>query len=131
MVTATRFRGRREWRLTSGFHGEVVGGEWRAVRGGAVGEVLWAMAQQGMRASSPEYARDGELTTAAFLARGARQSGSGRVHSARGNAVEVMRALGADERGHRRHTDDIWRTGGVLAIPDGELGFDSEKTATD
>ena len=89
------------------------------------------MAQQGMRASSPEYARDGELTTAAFLARGARQSGSGRVHSARGVAVDVMRALGADERGHRRRTDDIWRTGGALAIPDGELGFDSEKTATD
>ena len=56
---------------------------------------------------------------------------SGRVHSARGVAVDVMRALGADERGHRRRTDDIWRTGGALAIPDGELGFDSENTATD
>ena len=89
------------------------------------------MAQQGTRASSPEYARDGELTAAAFLARGARQSGSGRVHSARGDAVDVMRALGADERGHHRRTGDIWRTGGALAIPDGELDFDSEKTATD
>ena len=72
-----------------------------------------------------------ELTAAAFLAREARQSGSGRVHSARGVAVEVMRALGADERGHRRRTDDIWRTGGALAIHDGELGSDSENTMTD
>jgi len=88
------------------------------------------MAQQGTRASSPEYARDGELTAAAFLARGARQSRSGRVHSARGDVVDFMHALGADERGHRRRTDDIWRTGGALAIPDGELGFDSENMAT-
>ena len=58
---------------------------------------------------------------AAFLARGARQSGSGRVHSARGNAVDVMRVLGADERGHRRRTGAIWRTGGALDVPDGEL----------
>jgi hypothetical protein len=42
-----------------------------------------------------------------------------------------MRTLGADERGHHRRTDDIWRTGGALAIPDGELGFDSEKSVTD
>ena len=62
-----------------------------------------------------------ELKAAAFLAREARQSGSGRVHSARGDAVEVMRALGADERGHHRRTDDIWRTGGALDVPDGEL----------
>jgi len=40
-------------------------------------------------------------------------------------------ALGADERGHRRRTGDIWQTDGALAIHDGELGFDSEKTATD
>ena len=31
------------------------------------------MAQQGTRASSPEFAHDGELTAAAFLARGVRQ----------------------------------------------------------
>ena len=88
------------------------------------------MAQQGTRASSPEFACDGELTTAAFLARGVRQRGSGRVHSARGDAVDVMRALGADERGHRWRTDDIWQTDGALAIHDGELGFGSEETMT-
>ena len=49
---------------------------------------------------------------------------------ARGVAVDIMRALGADEWGHRRRTGAIWWTGGALAIHDGELGFDSEKTAT-
>jgi len=53
-VTATRFGGRRKWRLTGGFHGEMMGGEWRAVHGKALGEVRWAMAQQGTRTSSPE-----------------------------------------------------------------------------
>ena len=27
-----------------------------------------------------------------------------------------MQALGADERGHHRRTDDIWRTGGALVV---------------
>jgi hypothetical protein len=53
-VTATRFGGRRKCRLTGGFLGELEGGDWRAVHGGALGEVWWAMAQQGTRASSPE-----------------------------------------------------------------------------
>ena len=92
-VTATRFGGRREWRLTGGFHGEMVGGEWRAVHGGALGEVWWAMAQQG--------------TAATFLARGAWQSGSGRVHSARGDAVDFMHVLGPDKWGQERRTDGI------------------------
>jgi len=52
---------------------------------------------------------------------------SGRVHCVRGVAVEVMRALGADERGHRRCTGAIWRTGVARGIHAGELGFDSEK----
>ena len=43
---------------------------------------------------SPEFARNGELTAATFLARGVRQRGSGRVHSARSVAVDVM--LGFD-----------------------------------
>ena len=89
------------------------------------------MAQQGTRASSPEYARDGELTASAFLARGARQSGSGRVHSARGVAVDVMRVLGADERGHRLRTGTIWWTVVALDIHDGELGSDSGDVITD
>ena len=89
------------------------------------------MAQQGMRASSPEYARDAELTAAAFLARGARQSGSGRVHSARGVAVDVMRTLGADERGHRQRTGDIWRTGVDRDIHAGELSSESKRAITE
>ena len=89
------------------------------------------MAQQGTRASSPEYARDRELSAAAFLARGASQSGSGRVHSARGVAVDVMHMLGADERGHRRRTGAIWRTGGALDVPDGELLSKSDLAITD
>jgi len=38
-VTATRFGGRRKWWLTGGFLGEMMGGEWRAVHGEALGEV--------------------------------------------------------------------------------------------
>ena len=41
-----------------------------------------------------------------------------------------MRVLGADERGHRQCTGDIWRTDGALAIHDGALGLDSEGTMT-
>ena len=55
---------------------------------------------------------------------------SGRIHCVRGITVEVMRALGADERGHRRRTGAIWRTGVFRDIHAGELGFDSEKTMT-
>ena len=33
---------------------------------------------------------------------------SGRVHSARGDAVEVMHVTGADKRGQERRTDDKW-----------------------
>ena len=89
------------------------------------------MAQQGTRASSPEFARDGELTAAAFRARGARQSGSGCVHSARGVAVDVMRALGADERGHRQRTGDIWRTGVDRDIHAGELSCETKLAIID
>jgi hypothetical protein len=56
---------------------------------------------------------------------------SGRVHCVRGVAVEVMRALGADERGHRRRTGAIWRTDVARDIHDGELGSDSENMMTD
>ena len=114
MVKVTQFGGRRKCRLI-----------------GALGEVWWAMAQQGTCASSPECARDGELPAAAFLARGARQSESGRVHSARGVAVDVMRALGADERGHHRCTNDIWWTGVDRNIHAGELSSESKCAIAD
>ena len=68
---------------------------------------------------------------AAFLARGARQSGSGRVHSARVDAVDVMRVLGADERGHRRCMGDIWRTGVDRDINAGELSSETKLAITD
>ena len=47
---------------------------------------------------------------------------SGRVHCVRGIAVEVMRVLGADERGQER------RTGAVGHVD--ELGLDSVKVMT-
>ena len=45
MVTATRFGGKRKWRLTGGFRGELEGGEWRAAHGGAMGGVWWTATQ--------------------------------------------------------------------------------------
>ena len=56
---------------------------------------------------------------------------SGRVHCVRGVAVDVMRALGADERGHRWRTGAIWRTGVARDIHDGELGSDSGDVIND
>ena len=56
---------------------------------------------------------------------------NGRVHCVRGVAVEVMRALGADERGHRRRTGAIWRTDVALGVHDGELGSESDHAITD
>jgi len=106
MVTATRFGGRRKWRLTGGFCDELEGGKWRAAHGGAVGGVWWAETHRGTHTSSPEWARDGELAAGALLVSEARQRGNGRVHSARGVAVDDMRALGADERGQEQRTDD-------------------------
>ena len=56
---------------------------------------------------------------------------SGRFHCVRGVAVDVMRALGADKRGHRRRTGDIWRTGVDRDIHAGELSSESDLAITD
>jgi len=69
-----------------------------------MGEFWWAATQRQARLSSPEWARDGELTAAGFLAREREEGESGCVHCVRGVAVEVMRALGADEWGQERCT---------------------------
>ena len=48
-----------------------------------------------------------------------------------GRLVDVMRPLGADERGHRRRTDDIWWTGVDRDIHAGELSSESKLVITD
>ena len=50
---------------------------------------------------------------------------SGRVHCVQGVAVEVMRTLGADERGQCRRTGANWRTGVALDEHDDELCSES------
>jgi len=56
---------------------------------------------------------------------------SGRVHCVQGVAVEVIRALGADERGQRRRTGANWRTGVALDVHDGELYSESGDAIND
>jgi len=80
-------------------------------------EFLWAVAQWQARLRSPEWVRDGELTAAACLAREWVEGESGRVHCVRGVAVEVMCALGADERGQERRTGAKCRRGSVAGRP--------------
>jgi len=116
-VTSTRFGGSWKWWLTGGFHDELAGGGWRAVHGEAVGEFWWAATLWHARLSSPEWARDGELTAAAFLAREWEEGESGRVHCVRGVAVEVMRALGANEQRQERCTGPKCRRSSVAGRP--------------
>jgi len=91
---------------------------------------LWVKFGGLRRSKERTRARRSELATVSSLrvlfwrerrGREASSSLNQGIHSAQGVAVDDMRALGADERGHRRRTGAIWRTGGALDIPDGEL----------
>jgi len=96
-----------------------------------MGEFWWTATQRGARTSSPEWARDGELAAAAFLAREGEAEGNGRVHFARGVAMEVMRRpeLTSGAR------NDVRTPNVPVALPPvghvDELGSDSDKTMTD
>ena len=69
-----------------------------------MGEFWWTAMQCGVHSSSPEWALVSGSAVAERSAREGRERGNGRIHFARGVAVEVMRASRADERGQRQCT---------------------------
>ena len=78
---------------------------------------LWAKFGGQQRSKERVRARRIELAAVAFLVREGEAEGNGRVHFARGVAVEVMRALGADERGQERRTGAKCRQSSVAGRP--------------
>ena len=95
---------------------------------------LWVKFGEQWHSRERARARRSKLTEESSRRPRFRRAGRGRAKWTRplcaGDAMEVMHATEADERGHRWRTDDIWQTDGALAIHDGELGFDSEETTT-
>jgi len=70
-------------------------------------------------------AREGELPGGRVSDERCEAERSGRVHSARGDAVEVMHATRADKRGQERRTGDNWRRSSAAGWPrrQAQIGF--------
>ena len=108
-------------RLTGGFHFDPIWGKLEMSAHRRVSRrVCGRRMESGSRQSNGQVLVDSNAARRAFeLAEARKQEGggNGRVHFARGVAVEVMHAFGADERGQRRRTGTKCRRGADAGRP--------------